>query len=72
MIASSEVQKLLDRTPFESFLIRMTDGQQHEVLNPALAVAMQSTLFLATPARDSFRLLSYQNMTSIESQARAE
>lgn len=71
MIDPAEIQELLDRTPFESFLIRMTDGHEYEVIKPSLAVAMQGTLFLATPARDRFKLLSYQNMTSVESQARA-
>ena len=50
----------------------MTDGQHYEVVNPSLAVAMQGTLFLATPARDRIKLLSYRNMTGIESQTRAE
>ncbi len=72
MIAPSEIQELLERSPFEAFLIRMTDGQQYEVINPSLAVAMQGALFLATPARDRFKLLSYRNMTSVESQTRAD
>ncbi len=70
MIAPAEVQELLEPTPFESLLIRMTDGQQYEVVNPSLAVAMQTALFLATPARDRFKLLSYHNMTSVESPSR--
>jgi hypothetical protein len=72
MVASSEVQKLLDRMPFESFLIRTADGHQYEAVNPSLAVKMQGAMFLATPARDGFKLLSYRNMTSIESPWRAE
>ncbi len=72
MIDPVEIQELLDRTPFELFLIRMTDGRQHAVVNPSLAVTMQGAMFLATPARDRFKLLSYRNMTSIESQARVD
>ena len=72
MIAPVEIQELLDRTPFEPFLIRMDDGQQYEVANPSLAVTMQGSLFLATPARDRWKLLSYRNMTSIESQTQAD
>ena len=36
------------------------------VTNPALAVPMKNNLFLAMPSRDRFKLLSYQNMTSID------
>ena len=72
MIDPATVQELLDREPFESFLIRMNDGQQYEVGNPALAVAMEGALFLAMPKRDRFKLLSYRNVTSIESQTTIE
>ena len=66
MIDPGTIQELLEKDPFEPFLIRMCDGQRYDVSNPALAVPMESILFLAMPKRDRFKLLSYQNITSIE------
>jgi len=66
MIDPGTIQELLEKDPFEPFRIRMSDGQQYEVSNPVLAVPMESILFLAMPKRDRFKLLSYQNITSIE------
>ena len=67
MIDPGTIQELLDKEPFDPFRIRMNDGQQYDVLNPALAVAMENTLFVAMPKRDRFKLISYQNIASIES-----
>jgi hypothetical protein len=72
MIDPGTIQELLEKEPFEPFRIRMNDGQQYEVVNPALAVPMETTLFLAMPKRDRFKLLSYQNITSIEAPLTAE
>lgn len=66
MIDPGSIQELLDKDPFEPFRIRMNDGQQFDIGNPALAVPMESILFLAMPKRDRFKLLSYQNITSVE------
>ncbi len=72
MIDPGTIQELLDKEPFEPFRIQMNNGQQYDVLNPALAVPMESTLFLAMPKRDRFKLLSYQNVSSVESPVPAE
>ncbi len=66
MIDPGTIQELLDKDPFEPFRIRLSDGLQFDVSNPALAVPMESILFLAMPKRDRFKLLSYQNITSVE------
>ena len=66
MIDPGTIQELLDKDPFELFRIWISDGQQYVVSSPALAVPMESILFLAMPKRDRFKLLSYQNITSIE------
>jgi hypothetical protein len=66
MIDPADIQELLDKQPFEAFRIRMTGGNYFDVVNPDLAVAMETNLFLALP-RGRWKLLSYQNMTSIES-----
>lgn len=67
MIDPGTIQELLDKEPFDPFRIRMSDGQQYDVRDPSLVVTMEQTLFLALPNRDRFKLLSYQNMTSLES-----
>ena len=66
MIDPGTIQEWLDKDPFEPFRIRLSGGQQFDVSNPALAVPMESILFLAMPKRDRFKLLSYQNITRIE------
>ena len=70
MIDPADIQELLDKEPFEAFRIRMTDGNSYDVSNPDLAVAMESNLFLALP-KGRWKLLSYQNMTSVEDRATA-
>lgn len=65
MIDPADIQELLDKEPFERFLIRMNNGLTYEVVNPDLAVAMESNFFLALP-KGRWKLLSYFNMTSIK------
>ena len=67
MIDPSVIQELLDKEPFNAFRVRMADGQHYDISDPSLVVAMVDTLFVALPKRDRFKLLSYQNITSIES-----
>lgn len=66
MVDPGTIQELIEKDPFEPFRIRMNDGQQYDVTNPGLVVAMETILFVAMPKRDRFKLLSYQNITSIE------
>jgi hypothetical protein len=66
MIDSSDIQELLEQEPFPSFRIRMADGKLYDIADPALVVPMENSLFMAFPKRDRWKILSYQNMTSIE------
>jgi hypothetical protein len=66
MIDFTEIQELVDKDPFQSFRIRMSDGNHYDVTNPDLVVPMESMLFIALP-KSRWKFLSYQNMTSIES-----
>jgi hypothetical protein len=66
MINPSDFRELLDREPFSAFRIRMSDGKFYDIADPDLAVPMESSLFMAFPTRDRWKILSYQNMTSIE------
>jgi hypothetical protein len=65
MIDPADIVELLDREPFEPFRVRMNDGNHYDVINPDLAVPMETKLFLALP-KDRWKFLSYQNMTTIE------
>jgi hypothetical protein len=65
MIDPGDIQELLEQDPFEPFRIRMSDGNAYDVVNPALAVPMETKLFLAFP-KDRWKFLSYANMTSVE------
>ena len=47
-------------------VLRMADGKAYDVVNPTLAVPMETVMFLAMPTRDRWKLLSYFNMTSID------
>ncbi len=71
MIEPGTIQELLDRDPFEPFRIRMSDGNYYDVTNPDLIVTMERELFMAMPRRDRFKLLSYQNITSLETNIQA-
>jgi hypothetical protein len=62
----TDIQKLLEAEPFSSFRIGMSDGNFYDIADAELVVAMESSLFMAFPKRDRWKLLSYQNITSIE------
>ncbi len=66
MIDPSDIQELLEKDPFSSFRIRMSDGKFYDIADASLVVAMENSLFMAFPKRDRWKILSYQNMTSIE------
>ena len=44
----------------------MADGKAYDVVDSRAAVTMESILFLALGKRDRFKMLSCQNMTSLE------
>lgn len=66
MIDPSDIQELLEKEPFSSFRIRMSDGNFYDIGDPDLVVPMENSLFMAFPKRDRWKMLSYQNMTSVE------
>ncbi len=65
MIDPPDIQELLDKTPFQPFRVRMSDGNFYDVVNPDLVVAMETMLFIALP-KSRWKFLSYQNMTAVE------
>jgi hypothetical protein len=66
MIDPSDIRALLESEPFASFRVCMSGGEFYDVVDASLAVAMENSLFMALPKRDRWKLLSYQNMMSIE------
>ena len=71
MIDPAEIEELLEKEPFESFRIRMADGNAYDVTNPDLVVPMESKLFIALP-KDRWKFLSYVLMASVENGGRAK
>ena len=43
------MQELLRRQPFEPFVIRLTNGERHEVRHPEMALLLKSRLVIALP-----------------------
>src|SRR5207244_5639857 len=66
MIDPADIQKLLEKKPFEPFRVRMADGNYYDLTNPELVVGMEPDLFIELP-KGSWKFLSYPNMTIIES-----
>ena len=66
MIAD-DIREWLARHPFQPFRIRTTSGESYEIRNPAMAVAMQSRLFIAFPDGDRWTMCPYLNIASVDS-----
>lgn len=65
MMDRGTLQELLNREPFESFRIYMSDGHAYEATDPNMMVAMDTKLFIALPG-DRWKMLSYGQITRIE------
>jgi hypothetical protein len=61
-----EIRELLGRDPFRPFRLHLTNGGAFDVLNPGLAVAMQSELFLALPDGDRWVFIPYLHVSAVE------
>lgn len=46
------VREFLRREPFEPFVIRMSNGESHEVRHPECAIVMPSKVIVADPSLD--------------------
>lgn len=65
-MSRSEIIGLLTNDPFEPFRVITTSGQTYAVNNPALAVPMKSKLFIALPDGDSWTIVSYLHLSSVD------
>jgi hypothetical protein len=58
--------EMLAREPFQPFRIILTSGDGFTISDPALAVLMESLLFLAELRSDRFHLLRWNQIAGIE------
>lgn len=65
-MTKKELEERLNREPFEPFRVNTADGKHYDVVNPRLAVPMDSRLFIAMP-NDNWTLIVLRQISSIES-----
>ena len=66
MIDPGDIVELLTKDPFRTFRIYMSDGYSLEITDPQSAAAMETALFIA-PSDGGWVILSYEQMTRVES-----
>jgi hypothetical protein len=49
---SETIREFLRREPFEPFMIRMSNGEVHEVRHPECAIVMKTKVILGYPEED--------------------
>ncbi len=65
-MSAETLRDLLQRRPFEPFIIRMTNGDIYQVKHPELAIVMKTKVILADPETDRSWILSLLHMATIE------
>ena len=65
-MSAETLRDLLQRRPFEPFIIRMTNGDIYQVRHPEVAIVMKTKLILADPDADRSWILSLLHMAAIE------
>jgi hypothetical protein len=61
----AELEDRLNREPFEPFRVNTSDGKHYDIVNPRLAVPMDTRLFIALP-QDRWTLLVLRHITGME------
>ncbi len=61
-----EIQELLDREPFQPFRVKLSRGDQYDIRDPNLAIAMRSQFFLAWPRSDRWTFVPYLHVAAVE------
>jgi len=56
MIRTDDVQRLIDKRPFEPFRICMTDGRSYDIIHPELCLPGRTTVHVAVPDPKNRRL----------------
>jgi hypothetical protein len=65
-----ELEERLNKEPFEPFRVNTADGKHFDVMNPRLAVAMDTRIFIAFPDQ-TYALIALRQVTSLEGLAAA-
>jgi hypothetical protein len=69
-MTKKEIEERLYKEPFEPFRINTTDGKRFDVVNPRLAVAMDSRVFIAL-GKNNWTLIALRQVTRLEGLAAA-
>lgn len=60
------VRELLQRRPFQPFVIRMSNGDVFEVKHPELALLLKTRVIIGDPENDRSWICSLININAIE------
>jgi hypothetical protein len=60
----TELEERLNREPFEPLRVHTAHGQHYDILNPRLAVPMDTRLFIALP-NDRWTLIVLRQVTTL-------
>ena len=60
------IREFLSRRPFEPFVIRMSNGEVHEVLHPECAIVMKSKVIVGYPEQDRAVYCALIHINSVE------
>ncbi|HET6425625.1 MAG TPA: hypothetical protein VFG20_18190 [Planctomycetaceae bacterium] len=65
-MSAETIRDLLQKRPFEPFVIRMTNGDIYQVRHPEVVILMKTKLILGDPDSDRSWILSLLHMAAIE------
>jgi hypothetical protein len=60
------IRELLKRMPFESFEVRMTNGDNHSIRHPELAMLVGSRLVIGYPDTGRIAIVSLLHIAAID------
>jgi hypothetical protein len=63
-VTRAELEDRLNKEPFEPLRVHTADGQHYDIVNPRLAVPMDTRLFIALP-HDRWTLIVLRQVTSV-------
>ncbi len=63
----AQIERVLEREPFQPLRLRLTSGDAYETRNPGLATLLKTRLFVATPDSDDWVLIPLIHIAAIES-----
>ena len=60
------IREFLNRRPFEPFVIRMSDGEAHEVRHPECLMVLKTKAILGSPEEDRTTHFALIHVNSVE------